>query len=194
MTDYVGDSRVYDPANLFQSWAGGVVAYCPITTIYVNSEVYCASGLCSVIALQASPLTYPSSVLTYLGFKDVFQNFTSPLLSFQTDLFTSGDIPTNSTPITSSPFEAFIANPDLISLAGTEAVSMTGVSVDDISIRLQQVLNTYLHGSIYPAALSGTLTSEAHPAHLRASQQTSESTQRPQALHFRLCIALLLHG
>jgi hypothetical protein len=34
---------------------------------------------------------------------------------------------------------------------------MTGASVDDISIRLQQVLNTYLHGSIYPAALSGTI-------------------------------------
>jgi len=73
LTDYVGDSRVYDPALLlFQSWAGGVVAYCPITTTYVNSEVYCVSGLCSVIALQASPLPHPSPALSYLGFKDVF--------------------------------------------------------------------------------------------------------------------------
>jgi hypothetical protein len=145
LTDYVGDSRVYDPATLlFQSWAGGVVAYCPITTTYVNSEVYCISGLCSVIALQASPLQHPSSALTYLGFKDIFQNFTGLLLYSQTNLFGSGDIPANSTVITSTPLEAFIANPDLISLAATQALSMTGVSVDDISIRLQQVLNTYL--------------------------------------------------
>jgi hypothetical protein len=77
LTDYVGDSRVYDPATLlFQSWAGGLVAYCPITTTYVNSEVYCDGKLCLVIALQASPLPQTSSALPYLGFKDVFQNFT----------------------------------------------------------------------------------------------------------------------
>lgn len=157
LTDYVDDSRVYYPATLlFQSWAGGMVAYCPITTTYVNSKVYCVSGLCSVIALQASPLPHPSPALTYFGFKDIFQNFTGPLLWNQNNLFGSGDI-TPSPSNKSSPLEVFIANPALISLADTEAVSMSGVSVDDISIRLQQVLNTYLYGSIYPAVLSGTI-------------------------------------
>jgi hypothetical protein len=73
LTDYMDDSRTYYPATLlFQSWAGGVAACFPITTTYANSEVYCVSGQCSVIALQDSPLPHPSSALTYFGFKDIF--------------------------------------------------------------------------------------------------------------------------
>ncbi len=86
-----------------------------------------------------------------------FQNFTWALTMDQTYLFSSGAIISNKIVINSSPLEAFIANPDLITSVGTQVVRIIGVSVDDISTRLQQVLNHYVHGSIYPAALSGMI-------------------------------------
>ncbi|KAL2070798.1 hypothetical protein VTL71DRAFT_13824 [Oculimacula yallundae] len=169
LAEFQGDMHTYHPATLlFQSRAGGLVAYCPITTEYINSKVYCVSGSCSVIAIRDSLLPHPDSALTYLGFQSIFVNMTSALCYSQVNLAQYDKLELD---IKLTPLEAFIADPDLNYIGQGNLVDMKGLTVDDVSIRLQQVLNTYMHGSIYTPALTGNTD-------LRKSDDSSEDVPK----------------
>jgi len=154
LTDFTDDTGTYEVVTLlFQSNAttSSTVAYCPVTTTYVHSTVFCASGSCAITASEPSSLKHPNSNLTNLGFVDAFKNFSYALEADQANLFNDPEVET----IFPSPLELYIADPDSTPLGGTESLTIFDVSIDDFSSRLQQLINAYWYGGYNPAAFMG---------------------------------------
>ena len=149
VTEYINDTSTYEPRTLlYQTKYGGVSAWCPITTKYVQSAVECAGTDCFVVAIRPSQLKHANSNLTNLGFIAAYDDFCTYLM-----LASSADLHDG----TSSALELYIGNPDSAPHAGLIYPNITGISASDLGIRLQQVINTYWYGSYDPVSMMGFL-------------------------------------
>lgn len=151
VTDFINDTRTYEPATiLFQSVRGQIAAFCPVTTTYVKSTVQCTGKTCSVTSIQPSQIRHPNSNLTNLGFVAGFASMMT---------FLSTAMMLDLHPALPTMLESFIVNPDqAVEGALTFSVqnaSMAGVNANDLSFRLQQIINTYLYGSIDTPSFAG---------------------------------------
>ncbi|KAI9819460.1 MAG: hypothetical protein M1827_006908 [Pycnora praestabilis] len=154
--DFENDTRTYEPLTLMfqsKSWEiGQTVAYCPITTTFVESQVSCDGNLCAVTAMRSSSIPHANGNLTNLGFLAAFGEFTSQLYTAAGNLHDA----------TSSATELFIQNPDLAVDAGLSSAVLTNLTVDELSIGLQQVINAYWYGSYDPVSfMSGLEVSDS---------------------------------
>ncbi|KAE9373541.1 hypothetical protein N431DRAFT_374078 [Stipitochalara longipes BDJ] len=145
----INDTRIYEPWTiLYQTKYGGVSAWCPITTKYVESAVECAGTDCSVVAIRPSQLKHPNANLTNLGFMGAFDAFCGYIMMASAAQLHDG---------TSSALELYIGDPDSAPQAGLAYTNITGISASDLGIRLQQVINTYWFGSYDPVSMMGFL-------------------------------------
>lgn len=144
------DTTNYQPVTLlYQSWAEGTIAYCPVTTTYVASTVFCVDSSCSTTESQPSKADHPNPNIENLGFTDPFMNFTNAITYVTTNLFIG---PNN---MRASSFEMYIADPDSAAMDETGPLSMSGVSIDDFSSRFQQPINLMWYGGYNPSAFMG---------------------------------------
>jgi hypothetical protein len=149
VTEYINDTSTYEPRTLlYQTRWGGVSAWCPITTSYVESAVECVGTDCSVVAIRPSQLHHPNKNLTNLGFISAFDEFCYYLMMASASELHDA---------TSTALELFIGDPDLAPQAGLIAPNISGISANDLGSRLQQVLNTYWFGSYDPVSMMGFL-------------------------------------
>jgi hypothetical protein len=189
VNEYINDTSSYEPrALLYQTKYGGVSAWCPITTKYVESAVECAGTDCSVIAIRPSQLKHPNSNLTDLGFIAAFDDFCRYLMLASSANLHDG---------TSSALELYIGNPDLAPHAGLIYPNIVGISAGDLGIRLQQVINTYWYGSYEPVSMMGFLnlnmSDDTRPLNLtRNTTGTNTVFNEVYVMHYGWFFALLL--
>lgn len=124
---------------LYQALDSGLIAWCPITTTYVESSVECIGSFCAVTAIRPSQLAHPSPNLTNLAFPEIFEPFSANLM---TSLGGQSQLQN------SVALENYVAN----SSFNTQA--WNGDS-EGFSLRLQQVINTYWYGSYNPVGIMG---------------------------------------
>jgi hypothetical protein len=149
VTEYINDTSTYEPRTLlYQTRWGGVSAWCPITTCYVESAVECVGTDCSVVAIRPSQLHHPNKNLTNLGFISAFDEFCYYLMMASASELHDA---------TSTALELFIGDPDLAPQAGLIYPNISGISANDLGSRLQQVINTYWFGSYDPVSMMGFL-------------------------------------
>jgi hypothetical protein len=189
VTEYINDTSTYEPRTLlYQTKYGGVSAWCPITTKYVQSAVECVGTDCSVVAIRPSQLKHANSNLTNLGFIAAYDDFCTYLM-----LASSADLHDG----TSSALELYIGNPDSAPHAGLIYPNITGISASDLGIRLQQVINTYWYGSYDPVSMMGFLNLNMSDD-LRTFNLTRNTTatnivlNEVYVMHFGWFFALLL--
>ena len=142
-------SLVADPSGRIRNSYS--YAYCPLTTAYVECRVFCISSNCSVTAVRPSTMTHPPANLTNLVVPTQFGRFASNLI---VALAPAANSYTTSLDSISSVTELFLQDPNFAKSAGNVA-NLSLVSADDLSIRLEQVLNTY-----WQASLPGMLSSD----------------------------------
>lgn len=189
VTEYINDTTNYEPRTLlFQTRYGGVSAWCPITTRYVESAVECVGTDCSVISIRSSQLQHANSNLTDLGFISAFTSFCTYLMLASAAELHDG---------TSSALELYIGDPDSAPHAGLIYPNITGISASDLGIRLQQVINTYWFGSYDPVSMMGFLnlnmTDDLRPANLTLNTTANNVVfDEVYVLHFGWFFALLL--
>lgn len=126
--------------------------YCTPSQVYIESSIFCESTLastnCRVLAQRPSQLTHKPTTITTLSFRRVILGLTSLL--------------PNSTPqyTLTSPIQSYLYDPlsSTSILSGTNSIGLIGgdspihsLPMDDFSLRLGQILNTYLHASIWNA-------------------------------------------
>jgi hypothetical protein len=189
VTEYINDTSTYEPRTLlYQTRWGGVSAWCPITTQYVESAVECVGTDCSVVAIRPSQLHHPNANLTNLGFVSAFNSFCIYLIQASASNLHDG---------TSTALELFIGDPDLAPQAGLIYPNITGISANDLGSRLQQVINTYWFGSYDPSSMMGFLNLNTSDG-LRPFNLTLNSTAthivwyEVYVCHFGWFFALLL--
>jgi hypothetical protein len=119
---------------IYQSEQSDDTTYATLTTAYVETTAVCLNGTndCSVTAMRQSTLPHPNSNYTDLSFSGGFGGFVSGLLSANGYLGGSG---------VSSLTELYLAG----QLHSSSALS--GVTPDEFSAGLEQVINTYWFGS-----------------------------------------------
>jgi hypothetical protein len=187
--EFINDNRTYEPRTiLYQTKYGGVSAWCPITTKYVESAVECAGTDCSVVAIRPSLLKHPNANLTNLGFMGAFDDFCGYIMMASSALLHDG---------TSSALELFIGDPDSAPQAGLAYTNITGISASDLGIRLQQVINTYWFGSYDPVSMMGHLnlnmSDEDRTVNLTVNATATNIVYNEvYVLHFGWFFALLL--
>jgi hypothetical protein len=154
---YVNETNRTFPQRtlLFQSQAeygsGFTLAYCYISTAYVEAAIECAGHACTVTNMRPSQKRHPDPLLVPLDFPIFFNEF-----SAQFGLATGNDAPE-----TSSTTELYIQNPvDPFSGGDRVTVDLYKLPRDEMAVRLGQVLNTYYLGSLSPWGFMG-LTSAA---------------------------------
>jgi hypothetical protein len=147
--EYINDTSIYEPRTLlYQTKYGGVSAWCPISTKYVESAVECVGADCSVVAIRSSQLKHANTNLTNLGYIAAFNDFCTYLMRASSAELHDA---------TSSALELYIGDPDSATHAGLIYPNITGLSASDLGIRLQQVINTYWFGSYDPVSMMGFL-------------------------------------
>jgi hypothetical protein len=146
---------------LFSSCIGGVqggicgdnnhtVAYCPITTAYVETAIKCVGSTCAATAIRPSTQVHPNSNLTNLAIGAQWGGFTENLMGIT--------LP-NSNEHTSSVTEYAIEGGNYLSKLANSYVSGVDLSLlspDEIAIGLQHVLNTYWNGANDPWDMMGS--------------------------------------
>ena len=136
-------------------------AQCPLSTAYVESNVTCVSTNCIVTAVRPSKRQYPSANMTNLMFGNLFFQFSSSLIEAlpQANNAWSGADHANSSPDTlgssvyasSSPTQMYLQDPFFSNDFGLTQygyANLTEVTPSELSIRLEQVINSYWQASM----------------------------------------------
>ncbi|KAF4939115.1 hypothetical protein CGCF245_v004007 [Colletotrichum fructicola] len=143
-------SNDYFPPDL------GFTAYCRVSQKYVESQVECSNAAsirsCRVIAQRASQEQHAPEGISHLSFPTLFYYVSREMpitlgveMSYQSE---------------SSLY--YIKDPTLKALQSEETRFLEGVTQEDVSIRLGQLLNTYLQlGQLY---LNVTTGNDINPA------------------------------
>ena len=127
-------------------------AYCPLSKTYLTASVSCIDVDCGVIAIQRSQ--QPPAPPAWIPFA-----YASTFGEFAQNLAAAMPIPEGMAQSMSSPVELYIQDPNFIE-SGTLFNGYTNlalVPVADFSLRLQQVINAYWHGSLGPTAMIGVM-------------------------------------
>lgn len=148
-----GNGSLFDfPAALlsFQSIATitplRLRARCPVTIAYVESSIFCSGTNCTATAIRPSNQSHPDSNYTALSFAATFQEFSKNLI---------GSVGQGLHDDSSSPTEFFLSDPNNADLAGFAGANFQGVTAEQATTRLQQIINTYWYGSFSPSAMMG---------------------------------------
>ncbi|KAH6677226.1 hypothetical protein B0J14DRAFT_560018 [Halenospora varia] len=126
----------------------GITVWCPITTTYVESNVTCQSQDCAVTSVRPSTRPHPHKNFTNLGFEGAFSGFTTNL-----ELVSAAKVHAS----TSTAVELFLADPNSATRAGFGVADFSNITAEDISLRLQEIINAYWYGSYSPYAMMGNL-------------------------------------
>jgi hypothetical protein len=124
---------------LYQALDSKLIAWCPITSTYVEASIECVGQSCAATAIRPSQQPHPNSNLTHLAFVDMFSSFASNLMT---------SLGGESKLQNSVALENYIAN------SSFNTQNWDGDS-DSFSLRLQQVINTYWYGSYNPVGIMG---------------------------------------
>ncbi|KAF4629397.1 hypothetical protein G7Y89_g8755 [Cudoniella acicularis] len=148
VADFINDTTPYEPFTIrFESF-NEITAWCSITTTYVESAVFCNGANCSVTAIRPSTLHHANTNLTNLGFSGAFYQFSSNLIAASTFKVHEAY---------STALEMYLANPNSAAQAGQILAPLGNVSVEDFSVRFQQIINAYWFGSYNPYVMMGNL-------------------------------------
>ncbi|TAQ86594.1 hypothetical protein B7494_g5070 [Chlorociboria aeruginascens] len=141
---YVDDTTPHDPFTLlFQSKIpdGSVASlFCDLSTVYTTSNIYCSHNDCCVNSYAPSTLPHPNTNLTNLNFLAGFRSFTSHIMTASNAI--NG----------SSALELYLQSPLDAVFAGVDTADISTIFPEELSLPLQQVINTYWYGSYDPLA------------------------------------------
>ena len=130
-------------------------AYCPLSTAYITASVSCIDGICDVVAIQPSKQPHPPSALMPFAYIGTFGEFAR-------NLATAMPIPVARRDEMSSALELYIQDANFTESGilwwGTS--NLASVPIDEFSLRLQHVINTYWQGSFDPTSMVGTINGD----------------------------------
>ncbi|KAK3345921.1 hypothetical protein B0T25DRAFT_550644 [Lasiosphaeria hispida] len=132
------------------------VAYCRISTAYVEAAVDCTGLACAVARMRPSQLLHPDPRLVPFEFTYYFNSFSGQWAL--TNKPASGST-------RGSQLTEFFLNDPLLPLANTyrRLVGLYAVSPADMSVRLGQVLNSYYLASLDPDGITGMSSGSGAP-------------------------------
>ncbi|KAH0543962.1 hypothetical protein FGG08_001729 [Glutinoglossum americanum] len=142
--DGTGVSQIAPQRTLLfqsQSLKGHILAYCHISTAYVEAAVKCTGDLRQVTSMRPSQRFHEDPRVVPLEFQPTLNDFIQSLQS------STG----SNAPGSSSTTEFYIADPDdPLTTAYRALVDLSTLPRMQMSVRLGQVINTYYLGSVAP--------------------------------------------
>lgn len=130
-------------------------AYCTLSNIYLTASVSCIDGTCSVLVIRPSEQPHASSYLIPFAYLATFGEFA-------VNLATATPIPPGRGGHMSSLIELYIQSLGSSIASGTTnlasgTTNLASVPIEEFSMGLQHVLNTYWLGSFDPSSIMGNL-------------------------------------
>jgi len=147
--------------------SGGIsVAYCNVSTAYVEATVNCTGLTCAVTRMRPSTRPHPPSGLIPFSFIFFDEKFFKQLA-----YATFPGSPGSGTPRSSQLTEFFLNDP-MLPFANTYRVrvDLFKLPLRDLSIRLGQVVNSYYLASVDFSGITGTSSNGSTSAAVGASQ------------------------
>ena len=158
------------------------IAYCPLSTAWVEVNVSCVSANCSALAVRPSTKPHPPSNLVSFTWCEIWIHFAISLVEALG--ITNGDDTEGVEGCSGSSATSWFLEDPYFSgrpIAVQTYSDVTNVSKGDLGVRLQQVLNTYwqasLDGAINVTAISDPTTGDFRGTNINFTNGTNQTWQ-----------------